>query len=58
MLELAMTAACGYKVPAIGLEQAENFANFHEASISGAASRLQHAIRRCLPRWFRVTPNV
>jgi hypothetical protein len=35
VLELAMTSARSGKVPAIGLEQAENFANFHASSISG-----------------------
>jgi len=36
VLELAMAAAGGDKVPTIGLQQAEDFANFHLASISGA----------------------
>jgi len=56
VLELAMTPARGGKVPAVGLEQAENFANFHAASIAGARLRARNG---CRPPVLRpVTPNV
>jgi hypothetical protein len=38
VFELAVTAPRGHKVPAIGLQQAQNFANFHAASISGGTA--------------------
>jgi hypothetical protein len=61
MLELTVTSTRGYKIPAIGLEQPENFANLHAASISAAyckarattgKARLSATAARC------VTPNV
>jgi hypothetical protein len=39
VLELAVAAADGHKIPAIGLQQAQHFANFHAASIAGRRTR-------------------
>jgi len=36
VLELRMTATSGNKIRAVGLQQAQGFANFHQTSISGA----------------------
>lgn len=51
MLELAMAAPRGHKVPAIRLQQAENFANFHAGSISGASAKAETAaaLRTVMP---------
>jgi len=53
VFELAMATAGSDKIPAIRLQQAQNFANFHRSRISGRAD----ATLACEPVSL-VTPNV